>query len=82
MTMSLSALILDLRPNESLTFNTDRDFVRYELSVGIGTRHQRRIVGSIDIEQIKTTHYDLISHELHKQLDAARVVDKAWRFKK
>jgi hypothetical protein len=78
--MSLSAFILDLRPNESITFNTERDFIRYELSVGIGTKHQRRIVGSVDIEQIKTTHYDVLAHELHTQLDAARGKQRAKRF--
>ena len=80
--MSLSAFILDLRPNESLTIHNTAEFVRYELSVGIGTRNQRRIVGSVDIEQMKTTHYDVLAHELHTQLDAARTVQKAWKFKK
>jgi hypothetical protein len=79
--MSLTAFILHLRENESLTIHTESDFVRYELSVGIGTKNPRRIVGSIDIDQIKTTHHDVLAHELHMQLDAARVVQKAWKFK-
>jgi hypothetical protein len=79
--MSLTAFILDLRPNESLTIHNTAKFIRYELSVAIGTNRQQRIVGSIDIEQIKTTHHDVLSHELHMQLDAARVVQKAWKFK-
>ena len=71
--MSLTAFVLSLRDNESLTINTTRDFIRYELSVGIGTNRQQRIVGSVDIEQAKSTHYDVLSHELHTRLDAARI---------
>jgi hypothetical protein len=70
--MSLTAFILHLRPDESLTIHTELDVIRYELSVGVGTRRPQRIVGMVQVDTVKTTHHDVLSEALHRELDTAR----------
>ncbi len=77
--MSLTAFVLHLRPDESLTIHSELDVIRYELSVGIGTNRPQRIVGEIQVEAVKTTHHDVLSDALHRELDAARVKQRTKR---
>ena len=78
--MSLTAFVLHLRPDESLTIHTEADVIRYELSVAIGTNRQQRIVGEVSSETVKTSHHDVLSDALHRELDAARVKQRTKRF--